>query len=282
MPIVGWRGEYHPDRPASVGSAAGSDSMPTINEAYRVLDRPGPSSRLRRLVPSVGLRVDLRRATSGRSPGTGSDVHRADAPEPSRTGTDPVAQPGGRRHHRRGRCGRVGPVHRTRQPTAGPDGILGVGAVLAIEANGFAQRDSAPCDADVDLVVSAVVPFDATVPRRHDRRITPTGHRDACIVRDPDVAQRARARGAEAGCGRHSWPPAQGRLAQSEERHVHTVEVVGSRPLSPTLDALFRGVGSQFSAEYVPNGEAYSARNAKTRSPSDLRRRWPRVQPRAS
>ncbi len=31
-----------------------------------------------------------------------------------------------------------------------------------------------------------------------------------------------------------------GRLAQLEERHVHTVEVMGSRPVSPTRGSLGR------------------------------------------
>lgn len=44
--------EYHPDRVAgAVGSAAGGDKMPAINEAYRVLSDPG-----RRVVYDAGLR----------------------------------------------------------------------------------------------------------------------------------------------------------------------------------------------------------------------------------
>jgi hypothetical protein len=63
----------------------------------------------------------------------------------------------------------------------GPDGILGVGSCVAIEADTSVREVSCTGDPQVDVVVQALVPFDArcpgaTVPYR-DRQ----GMGNACI-----------------------------------------------------------------------------------------------------
>ena len=49
------------------------------------------------------------------------------------------------------------------------------------------------------------------------------------------------------------WFPQEGRLAQPEERHVHTVEVTGSKPVSPTPQPLPAG----FESFIIPCRDGY-------------------------
>jgi molecular chaperone DnaJ len=49
---------------------------------------------------------------------------------------------------------------------AGPDGIMSVGSCVTIEPNGDAREVLCVGDPEVDLVVEAFVPFDATCPGR--------------------------------------------------------------------------------------------------------------------
>ena len=126
----------------------------------------------------VGVGVD----TTAGVVGTGIRVRRPDVPEPSRAGTNPVAQPVVRRHRRGDRRRRPGAVHRTRR-AAGPDGILGVDSCVAIETNGFAREVLCTRDAEVDLVVAALVPFDATCPGGTEPHQDRQGMGIACITR---------------------------------------------------------------------------------------------------
>ncbi len=65
---------------------------------------------------------------------------------------------------------------------SGPDGILGVGSCVAIETNGFAREVLCTRDAAVDLVVTALVPFDATCPGGTEPHQDRQGMGIACIT----------------------------------------------------------------------------------------------------
>jgi DnaJ domain len=171
--------EYHPDRQASAGSAAGSvagpSSMSAINEAYRVLGDPA-----RRAVYDAGLRTP----TS------------APAPDPSGTTSVPTAPMhpshlGPARIPWRsllfvGIIGVIGVVVLAQftdpGDPPGPDGILGVGSCVTIETNGFAREVSCTGDVSVDLVVEALVPFDATCPGRTEPHQDRQGMGIACVA----------------------------------------------------------------------------------------------------
>ena len=168
---------YHPDREASVGSGEPSISMQAINEAYRVLGDPA-----RRAVYDASLRP-------------AEPAHRAStSSEPASTYTVPMhpSHLGPARIPWRsllvvGIIGVVGVVALAQftEPgePAGPDGILDVGSCVAIEANGFAREVRCTRDATVDLVVGALVPFDATCPGRTEPHQDRQGMGIACITR---------------------------------------------------------------------------------------------------
>lgn len=168
--------EYHPDRQASVGSAAASVSMPAINEAYRVLGDPA-----RRAVYDAGLRpvAESPPTTGHKSASTPTaPVH------PSHLG--PARVPW-RSMLVLGIIGVVGVIALAQftepgQPS-GPDGILGVGSCVAIDPNGFAREVLCTRDADVDLVVAALVPFDASCSGRTEPHQDRQGMGIACVTR---------------------------------------------------------------------------------------------------
>ena len=66
---------------------------------------------------------------------------------------------------------------------SGPDGILGVDSCVAIETNGFAREVLCTRDPAVDLVVTALVPFDATCPGGTEPHQDRQGMGIACITR---------------------------------------------------------------------------------------------------
>ena len=66
---------------------------------------------------------------------------------------------------------------------AGPDGILGVGSCVSIEANGLAREVLCTGDASTDLVVDALIPFDATCPGNTEPHQDRQGMGIACVVR---------------------------------------------------------------------------------------------------
>jgi molecular chaperone DnaJ len=168
--------EFHPDRLAAAGSAAGSDSMPAINEAYRVL-----SDSARRAVYDASLRPS--------------------ASEPDADSSQPVSAVAASMHPSHlgparipwrsllfvGIIGVIGVVvlaqfTEPREPPA-PDGILGMGSCVAIETNGFAREVLCTRDPAVDLVVAVVVPFDSPCPGRTEPHQDRQGMGIACITR---------------------------------------------------------------------------------------------------
>ena len=66
---------------------------------------------------------------------------------------------------------------------SGPDGILGVDSCVVIESNDFAREVPCTRDATVDLVVTALVPFDATCPGGTEPHQDRQGMGIACVVR---------------------------------------------------------------------------------------------------
>jgi curved DNA-binding protein CbpA len=168
--------EHHPDRQVTVGSAEPSVSMPAINEAYRVLGDPA-----RRAVYDASLRPPAPAPTSSESASASAYT----APmHPSHLG--PARIPW-RSLLVVGVIGIVGVVVLAQftEPgePSGPDGILGVGSCVAIEANGFAREVQCTRDATVDLVVAALVPFDATCPGSTEPHQDRQGMGIACITR---------------------------------------------------------------------------------------------------
>lgn len=150
--------------------------MPAINEAYRVLGDPA-----RRAVYDAGLRP----AASASPPTTSEPASAYTAPmHPSHLG--PARIPW-RSLLVVGIIGVVGVVVLAQftEPgePAGPDGILGVGSCVAIETNGFAREVLCTRDPTVDLVVAALVPFDATCPGRTEAHQDRQGMGIACITR---------------------------------------------------------------------------------------------------
>ncbi len=154
--------DHHPDRQASAGSAAGSVSMPAINEAYRVLGDPA-----RRVVYDASLR---------RSSSVSAAASPSPAPSESTSGVTAPMHPshlGPARFPWRGTLfvalvGIVGVIVLAQftEPgePAGPDGIMSVGSCVTIEPNGDAREVLCTDDPEVDLVVEAFVPFDASCP----------------------------------------------------------------------------------------------------------------------
>ena len=170
--------ECHPDR-AAIGSAAvGGRDMPSINEAYRVLNDPG-----RRAVYDAALRGRPQPAAAQPSDHTMSDTddfgapplyvrsHHAPARVPWRsllffgllaiTGIVVLAQFAGPRVEQ------------------GPDGILRNGDCVEIIANGDVREVA--CTDGPDLVVRAFVTCDATCPGLTEARRDRQGMGVACI-----------------------------------------------------------------------------------------------------
>ncbi len=139
--------EYHPDR--ALGSAAGGDKMPLINEAYRVLSDPG-----RRAV------YDAARRGAPRAAAATSTSERFDAEEPAYTFEYPE---GPARIPWRGLLFFAGiaiiaivvlaQFSRPSGPSA-PDNILRTGECVEILPNGMAGE--VVCTGSGDLVVRQV------------------------------------------------------------------------------------------------------------------------------
>jgi molecular chaperone DnaJ len=153
--------DHHPDRLAAAGSAAGAVSMSAINEAYRVLSDPA-----RRAVYDA----DLRNSATVTPPPTAEPTERS-----SPTATMHPSHLGPARIPWRSMVflaivGVIGVVVLAQftEPgePAGPDGIMSVGSCVTIEPNGDAREVLCVGDPEVDLVVEAFVPFDATCPGR--------------------------------------------------------------------------------------------------------------------
>jgi molecular chaperone DnaJ len=154
--------EHHPDRSASRSVAGGDDSMPAINEAYRVLNDPA-----RRAVYDASLRGAPSRGPA-ESPTTSN---RADAAAPTMP-TFPSHLGPARFPWRSvsffAALAIIGIVVLAQftEPgePRGPDGIIQIGSCVAIEPNGDAREVLCTDDPEVDLVVEAFVPFAESCP----------------------------------------------------------------------------------------------------------------------
>ena len=154
--------EHHPDRQASAGSAAGSISMPAINEAYRVLSDPA-----RRAVYDAGLRGVASASSHSNAP--------VDDQTASRSSTAPMhpSHLGPARFPWRSMLvvatiGVVGVVVLAQftEPgePAGPDGIFRLGDCAEVQPDNSVREVVCTGDPAVDLVVEAFVPFEGSCP----------------------------------------------------------------------------------------------------------------------
>jgi len=167
--------EHHPDR-----AVAGDGRMPTINEAYRVLNDPA-----RRAVYDAGLRA-RRMSGSARGPAAPAQERTAEPePQPYPTPARPYAptRVPWRTLLAAGTLAIVGVVVLSQftEPAEppGPDGILHVGDCVALLANTDARE--VECSGEDDLVVRAFIPFDATCPGLTEPHRDRQGMGVACI-----------------------------------------------------------------------------------------------------
>jgi hypothetical protein len=176
--------DYHPDRVAH-SSAAGSNNMPAINEAYRILNDPGRRAMYDRSLDSVQASTQRLTSTPYSEPAerwnVGGDVYARPARIPWRSllvcsaiaifaivFLAQFAQP-------------TGP-----QP---PDGILRNGDCVQILDNGDAREIA--CTGIEDMVVRAFNPtFDASCPGRTVRHRDRLGMGVACVEL-PDVVSQS-------------------------------------------------------------------------------------------
>ena len=170
--------EYHPDR--MMGSAAGGDRMPAINEAYRVLSDPA-----RRAVYDASLRT-------GASPRP-ADSRVASAPD---EGPGDEAMREWRYRHPEGPpripwrvlsiCTVIAIIAivvlaQFGEPgePARPDGILRSGDCVEIASNDFAVETT--CAGVGDLVVRQLIAFDAVCPNGWEPHQDRQGMGIACV-----------------------------------------------------------------------------------------------------
>jgi molecular chaperone DnaJ len=154
--------EHHPDRAATSGRTSDDASMPTINEAYRVLNDPA-----RRAVYDASLR-----GTTTRGPAAPPSADR-DAAAPAQTMPTFPSHLGPARFPWRSvsffaALAIIGIVVLAQftepgEPRA-PDGIIQIGSCVAIEPNGDAREVPCTDDPTVDLKVEAFVPFSDSCP----------------------------------------------------------------------------------------------------------------------
>jgi molecular chaperone DnaJ len=174
--------EYHPDRVAH-SSAAGSNNMPAINEAYRILSDPGRRAMYDRSLSSGQASTQPLTSAPGPEPETaerwniGGDMYARPARIPWRslllfTSIAIFA---------------IVVLAQFVQPTGPqpPDGILRNGDCVQILDNGDAREIA--CTGVNDLVVRAFNPtFDASCPGRTVRHRDRLGMGVACVeVPDP-------------------------------------------------------------------------------------------------
>ncbi|MGH9135218.1 MAG: J domain-containing protein [Ilumatobacteraceae bacterium] len=162
---------HHPDR----GGAASATEMAAINEAYRVL-----GDEARRAVYDLQLEG-------------GSVVYRSTAPDrdgavPTAAGPRPAPGPPARVPWKlMGAMAAigiavvlVGAALREPSPERPPDGVIGPGSCVTIEANNDAREVN--CSGDGDLVVEVVVGFDDPCPARTEPHRDQQGLGIACVV----------------------------------------------------------------------------------------------------
>jgi len=177
--------DHHPDR-AAHSSAAGSTNMPTINEAYRILNDSGRRAMYDRSLSGVQAGTPRSMSAPGFEPETaerwniGGDVYARPARIPWRSllvfsfiaivaivVLAQFGQPAGPRP---------------------PDGILRNGDCVQILENGDAREIA--CTGIEDLVVRAFNPtFDASCPGRSVRHRDRLGMGVACVELPDPVSQ---------------------------------------------------------------------------------------------
>jgi molecular chaperone DnaJ len=158
----------HPDHAGD----ASADDMSEINEAYRVLSD------------------DSRRAAYDRQleVGTLPTDDTPFTPPPTSTVRRPAPGPPARIPWRlMGAMAAIGiavvligAAMRKPDTVRPPDGVLGTGSCVVIEANGDASETN--CDGDGDLVVEVVVPFDSTCPSGTEPHRDRQGLGIACVI----------------------------------------------------------------------------------------------------
>jgi hypothetical protein len=177
--------DYHPDRVAH-SSAAGSNNMPAINEAYRILNDPGRRAMYDRSLSSRQAGTQPLASASGPAPETaerwniGGDIYARPARIPWRSLL---------------LCSFIAifaivVLAQFVQPTGPqpPDGILRNGDCVQILDNGDAREIA--CTGIEDLVVRAFNPtFDASCPGRTVRHRDRLGLGVACVEL-PDPASQ--------------------------------------------------------------------------------------------
>lgn len=152
--------EHHPDRARSSGRTDSDAAMPTINEAYRVLNDPA-----RRAVYDASLRGAPERGPAAPPRASSDDAAPTMPTFPSHLG--PARFPW-RSVSFFAMLAIIGVVVLAQftEPgePRGPDGIMRVGSCVTIEPNGDAREVLCTDDPAVDLVVEAFVPFDGVCP----------------------------------------------------------------------------------------------------------------------
>jgi curved DNA-binding protein CbpA len=151
--------EHHPDRAASRSAVGGQVSMPSINEAYRVLNDPA-----RRAVYDASLRSTEPggpAAAPPRSDATASTMptfpsHLGPARFPWRSVSFFAALA----------IVAIVVLAQFTEPgePRGPDGVIQIGSCVSIEPNGDAREVACTDDPAVDQVVEAFVPFAGSCP----------------------------------------------------------------------------------------------------------------------
>ena len=176
--------DYHPDRVAH-SSAAGSNNMPAINEAYRILNDPGRRAMYDRSLDSVQASTQRLTSTPYSEPAERWNV-----------GGDVYAGPGRSAGRSLLVCSAIAIfaivfLAQFAQPTGPqpPDGILRNGDCVQILDNGDAREIA--CTGIEDMVVRAFNPtFDASCPGRTVRHRDRLGMGVACVEL-PDVVSQS-------------------------------------------------------------------------------------------
>ena len=177
--------DYHPDRMAH-SSAAGSNNMPAINEAYRILNDPGRRALYDRSLS--GAQASTQRPTSAPGP-------EPETAERWNIGGDLYARPARIPWRSLLLCSSVAMfaivvLAQFAQPTGPqpPDGILRNGDCVQILDNGDAREIA--CTGIEDMIVRAFNPtFDASCPGRTVPHRDRLGMGVACIEL-PDLASQ--------------------------------------------------------------------------------------------
>lgn len=181
--------DHHPDRARSSSAVGGGHTMPSINEAYRVLNDPGRRALYdRSLGSSLAGGRGTRRGTTSSARAKSDDVVDEEVWDFGLPDLNRPARVPWRSLLLAGVVGVFGIVVLAQFSDgideARPDGILRTGDCVDIEANGDARE--VVCTGESDLVVRAFVPFDGTCPGGTEPHRDRQGMGVACIQRPED------------------------------------------------------------------------------------------------